>query len=87
MRKAPPAADEAARKAELRRRIEAAILEEARAVQNESVERAMARGAAMKRAAAAAVEREAGDQAQTGQKLTSTRSRNVAPAGGGAFVK
>ncbi len=85
VRKAPPAADEATRKAEMRARIDGAIREEAKAVQDAGVERAMARGAAMKEAAAAAAERESSRQAQTGDKLTSTRSgEGVRPVDGQA---
>ncbi len=83
VRKAPPAADEATRKAEIRARIDAAIREEAKAVQDAGVERALARGAAMKAAAASAAERESGGPTETGQKLTSTRSeKGVRPVDG-----
>ncbi len=92
VRKAPPAADEAARKAEMRARIDGALREESadarqvkKAVQDAGVERALARGAAMKAAAAAATERESSRQAQTGQKDTSTRSeKGVRPVDGQA---
>ncbi len=90
VRKAPPAADEAARKAEMRARIDGALREESadarqvkKAVQDAGVERALARGAAMKAAAAAATERESSrSRLKPARRMTSTRSRERRPSCG-----
>ena len=65
VRKGPPAADEAARKAEMRARIDAHIREEGAERIDAAIARGRARGEAANRAASLAQERESSARAQT----------------------
>ena len=69
VRKGPPAADEAARKAEMRARIDAHIREEGAERIDAAIARGRARGEAANRAASLAQERESSAPTETGQEI------------------